>query len=118
MSKEEIKEIIDYLEYDEDYDIGQGDYERTLYKYEIEKILDYIKSLQQENKELKEEIERQSKAQCILDDEIIELQNKIYEAVEYIKPYRVIDKKYWIEFTIVNKMELLEILRGKENVNN
>jgi len=41
-------------------------------------------------------------------------QTRFVKAIEYIKPYRVIDEKYWIEFTIENKIELLEILGDKE----
>ena len=42
------------------------------------------------------------------------LQQRIDKAIEYIKPYRVIDKNIgWLEFTLENKMELLEILVPK-----
>ncbi|MBR4672064.1 MAG: hypothetical protein IKO78_02540 [Bacilli bacterium] len=55
--------------------------------------------------ELKEEIERQSKAQCILDDEITELQIKIDKAIEYCKNN--------LEFT-PRLEDILEILGDKE----
>lgn len=55
----------------------------------------------------------QQKAQMYEDLDIA--YEKIDNAIEYIKPYRVIDKKYWLEFTIENKMELLELLGEKEN---
>lgn len=43
------------------------------------------------------------------------LQQIIDNAIEYIKPYRVIDRNIgWLEFTLENKMELLEILGDKE----
>lgn len=45
----------------------------------------------------------------------IVLQDRIDKAIEYIKPYRVIEHNIgWIEFTLENKIELLEILGDKE----
>ena len=45
------------------------------------------------------------------------LQKRIDKAIEYIKPYRVIEDigNCWVEFTLEDKAKLLEILGDKEN---
>ena len=75
----------------------------------LEYIGDYVRHLEEQNAELQQEIKRQSKAQCILDNEIYELQTKIDKAIEYIKENT--DNTNFIE---VPSIELLEILEDKE----
>lgn len=95
--------------------------EAIISKKQINMIIDYINKLLKENKQLKEELENDIDRyedtisyQLGFDKGKEYLQQRIDKAIEYIKPYRVIDKNIgWLEFTLENKMELLEILEGK-----
>lgn len=76
---------------------------------------------QQENKQLKEVIEilketnkllLQQKGQ--LQEDLDMLDNRIDKAIEYISEYRN-GWNDWFEFTISDKIELLQILKGENN---
>lgn len=110
---DEIKEILDFKE--------NADYKR-LSCDETAILKDYITNLQQENKELKDEIIRQSKAQVILDNENTELQDyksRTEKAVEYIENHQLVFElsslvqiKEWFDMFY---KDTLNILNGRSD---
>lgn len=80
--------------------------------YDIPIVVELLKKLEQENKQLKEEIEELKKANLITID-YQDLEQRINEAIEYIK--NNIDNTGWLEIGSENVKELLEILGDKEN---
>jgi len=109
----EIEEILDRLDYNE--------WEVDLYKIpinwcEMYSIRDYITNLQEENKRLKEQLDM-----LVKDDEkqqkiIIDLQQIINKAIEYIENYKDIQaKNVYVDFDLKDINKLLDILRGEDN---
>ena len=71
------------------------------YEY-LKQLLDYITNLQKENKQL-------TNARYSLDR--IELENRNNKAIEYIEDY-----KHEYYYDLVDKKEVLNILKGEDNV--
>ena len=121
---DEIKEILEQLEWYRK--IGKKDVYYPEYVLPNKKafiLLDYITNLQRDNemyaqlkdeyeeeiKELQQEIERQSKAQVILDDMLADYNYRINKAIEYIKNCEIVDKD--------KKYPLLEEQFGEDLLN-
>jgi len=116
--KDEIKEILDNLK----------DIDKTsiLKNNDAKILLDYITNLQKQIEEyqkaldetmsekidLQEEIERQSKAQVILDDMLADYKSRIDKAVEYIKEHTDKLKTIRVPKIDFDYNEVLEILKG------
>ena len=133
----EIKEFIEFRT-DEDgtyfYYNDKDNIEQWSYK--LDELKDYITNLQEElksanesiswwqnrfnavekeNKKLKEEIERQSKAQVILDNQIAEMydyKTRNEKATEYIKEHRRADLVFKLYLTEQETDNVLNILQG------
>lgn len=88
--------------------------ELRLNNYSAKILLDYITILQKENEELKEEIQRQSKALCINDKLLVDYRDRIDKAIEYLKEHT--DKVSTIRVPKLDFSynELLKILGGDE----
>ena len=129
--KEEIKEILEDVKRHLDYVEATG--QCSIRDNEMKAMYDYITNLQEEvNKltaesteweskcyDLQEEIERQSKAQVILDNQITEMfkyKQRIEKAVEYIKE-NCIDDEFYINLTNKEKniIKVLDILKGDKD---
>jgi predicted nuclease with TOPRIM domain len=123
---DEIKEISDYLKDDTNYDVGWGDYEKSLYKCDIEKLLDSITNLQQkyeeadydrhklfeENERLKELIFRQHEEYEKLFNHLIidKPRERIKKAIEYIQNNMQYDDNIDDNWVMTN--DLLNILQN------
>lgn len=77
---DEIKEILDYLKSD-NWEVGNGDYEKRLYKCDIELLFNYITNLQQENEYLDKELNNMTDYAKDLED----YKSRCEKAIEYIK---------------------------------
>lgn len=137
--KDEIKEILDYLRNDE-WEIGYGDYEKSLFKSEIKMLLDYITNLQQEikeandiitwwtnrfkaverdNRELKEELEEEKR----IDKAVEQAKEKIKgykETIDMLITSSVENKRYEIaelKYRIREQEDLLNILQNGDEDN-
>lgn len=108
----DIKEIIDYLKNENAYNIGQGDLEITLYKYEVDKLLDYINNLQEENENLKDYLDIFKLSNKTKQETIDDFRKRIDKAVEYINENSAFMNDD--EWEVFNKKELLNILNGGE----
>lgn len=76
-------------------------------------IIEYRKEI----KELKEEIQRQSKALCINDELLVDYKQRIDKAIEFINEYKpryndYYDRYNYLDFEEEDKQELLKILGG------
>lgn len=129
---QEIELILDRLE--QNYKCDKEQY-FILYKSDIKQILDYITNLQEENKQLKEQLEylrsneylNQVKWERNFNEELVkDLQQRIDKAIEYIKETINIPSNIdrcgkdllWFNIStdeIENLNNLLEILGDKEN---
>lgn len=75
-----------------------------------------FKAVERDNRELKEEIERQSKAQVILDDMLADYGYRIDKAIEYINTHDdCIYQEKGLNEDSLN--DLLNILQGENNDN-
>ena len=121
--KDEIKEILEWLN-DKDYYIEDFGYKfKRLSLEENEALLDYITNLQEENKKLALELSGYRTA-ILKDDKLLGLQQRIDKAIEYIN--EAIENDDYFEDDIatdikepsydkyVNSSSLLRILQGED----
>lgn len=83
---------------------------------DIEFYKQSIDELQQENEQLKEINKEHQELNGKLREDNKRLQERIDKAIEYIVEYRN-GWNNWFEFTIEDKIKLLEILKGDSNEN-